>query len=95
MLKVFRHGERKVVTVCLVIFPLISSRLNEKGGKAAVLGPEGSYTEINVRANCYCASLVSTLFIGHARATSVLSALTESKKYRADGLCVNLVNEYF
>ena len=32
-----------------------------------------------VRAHCYCASLVRTLFIGHARATSFLSARTESK----------------
>ena len=39
-----------------------------------------------------------TLFIGHARATSFLSARTESEnltKYRADDLCVNLVCEYF
>ena len=33
----------------------------------------------DVRAHCYCASLVRTLFIGHARATSFLSARTESK----------------
>ena len=33
----------------------------------------------DVRAHCYCASLVRTLFIGHARATSVSSARTESK----------------
>ena len=53
VLDIFRHDERKVVeTVCLVIFPLISltkvqvSCLNEKGGKAAVLGPGSSDTEI-------------------------------------------------
>ena len=44
-----------------------------------------------VRAHCYCASLVRTLFIGHARAHRVEN-LT---KYRADDLCVNLVCEYF
>ena len=44
-----------------------------------------------VRAHCYCASLVRTLFIGHARATSFSSARTESKT----DLCVNLVCEYF
>ena len=32
-----------------------------------------------VRAHCYCASLVRTLFIGHARATSFSSARTDSK----------------
>ena len=53
----------------------------------------------DVRAHCYCASLVRTLFIGHARATSFSSARTDSKtqltKHRADDLCVNLVREYF
>ena len=33
----------------------------------------------DVRAHCYCASLVRTLFIGHARATSFSSARTDSK----------------
>ena len=33
----------------------------------------------DVRAHCYCASLVRTLFIRHARATSFSSACTESK----------------
>ena len=33
----------------------------------------------DVRAHCYCVSLVRTLFIGHARATSFSSARTESK----------------
>ena len=33
----------------------------------------------DVRAHCYCASPVRTLFIGHARATSFSSARTESK----------------
>ena len=33
----------------------------------------------DVRAHCFCASLVRTLFIGHARATSFSSARTESK----------------
>ena len=53
MLDVLRHGEREVVeTVCLIIFSFISlkkdqaSSLNEKGGKAVVLGSESSDTEI-------------------------------------------------
>ena len=33
----------------------------------------------SVRAHCYCESLVRTLFIGHARATSFSSARTDSK----------------
>ena len=33
----------------------------------------------DVRAHCYCASLVRTPFIRHARATSFSSACTESK----------------
>ena len=33
----------------------------------------------DVRAHCYCASLVRMLFIGHARATSFSSARTELK----------------
>ena len=33
----------------------------------------------DVRAHCYCASQVRTLFIGHARATSFSSARTGSK----------------
>ena len=37
------------------------------------------YSFKDVRAHCYCASLVRTLFIGHARATSFSSARTESK----------------
>ena len=33
----------------------------------------------DVRAHCYCASLVRTLFVMHARATSFSSARTKSK----------------
>ena len=53
---------------------------------------------VYVRAHCYCASLVRTLFIGHARATSLSRARTwveNSTKYRADNICVCLVCEYF
>ena len=39
---------------------------------------QGNYLK-DVRAHCYCASLVRTLFIGHARATTFSSACTESK----------------
>ena len=39
-----------------------------------------NYIELkNVRAHCYCASLLRTLFIKHARATSLSSVRTESK----------------
>ena len=34
---------------------------------------------LDVRAHCYCASLVRTLFIRHTRATSFSSACTKSK----------------
>ena len=51
----------------------------------------------DVRAHCYCASLVRTLFIGHARARSFLSMRTESKTQQntelitfAFTLCVNI-----
>ena len=51
----------------------------------------------DVRAHCYCASLVRTLFIG-ARACHVIferaHRVENLTKYRAD-LCVNLVCEYF
>ena len=33
----------------------------------------------DIRTHCYCASLVCTLFIGHARAMSFSSARTDSK----------------
>ena len=52
----------------------------------------------DVRAHCYCASLLRTPFIKHARATSFSSARTESKtqqKHRAGDLGVNLVCQYF
>ena len=48
----------------------------------------------DVRAHCYCASLVRTLFIGHARATSFSSACTESKTQQNIEL-MTLVSEYF
>ena len=38
-----------------------------------------SYCFKDVCAHCYCASLLRTLFIGHARATSFSSARTDSK----------------
>ena len=52
----------------------------------------------DVRAHCYCASLLRTPFIKHPRATSFSSARTESKtqqKQRAGDLGVNLVCQYF
>ena len=52
----------------------------------------------DVRAHCYCASLVRTLFVRHVLATSCIQARAPSRnstKYRADDLCVNLVCEYF
>ena len=48
--------------------------------KAAILKLSWHRQFKNVRAHCYCASLVRTLFIRHARATSCISsARTESK----------------
>ena len=53
----------------------------------------------DVRAHCYCASLVRTLFIRHVRATSLIFKRAHrveiSTKYRADDLCVHLVCKYF
>ena len=51
----------------------------------------------DVRAHCYCASLVRTLFIGHACHVIFERAhrVENLTKYRADDLCVNLVCEYF
>ena len=52
----------------------------------------------DVRTHCYCASVLRTPFIKHARATSFSSARTESKtqqKHRASDLGVNLVCQYF
>ena len=58
------------------IFPIIFTSICLK--KNCIV----TYTKCSVkdvRAHCYCASLVRTLFIGHARATSFSSARTESK----------------
>ena len=50
----------------------------------------------DVRAHCYCAFLLRTLFIGHAHAIFKRAHRVEnSTKYRADDLCVILVCEYF
>ena len=52
----------------------------------------------DVRAHCYCASLVRTLSIRHARAHVSFKRVHQvenSTKYRADDLCVNLLYEYF
>ena len=43
------------------------------------LSDASSFLFKDVRAHCYCASLVRTLFIGHARAESFSSARTDSK----------------
>ena len=55
------------------------------------------YETKDVRAHCYCASLVRTLYIDVARATSCISSgRTESKLNKiADDLCGNLICEYF
>ena len=52
----------------------------------------------DVRAHCYCAFLLRTLFIRHARATSYIERAHLEKhltKCSANGRCVNLVREYF
>ena len=55
-----------------------------------------------VRAHCYCASLVRTLFIGHGRVTSFSSARTESKTQQNIELmtfaltwCANIFVDFF
>ena len=52
----------------------------------------------DVRAHCYCAFLLRTLFIRQAYATPYIKRAHRAKhltKCSADGRCVNLVREYF
>ena len=56
----------------------------------------------DVRAHCYCAFLLRTLFIRHARATGHATSYIKHAhwakhltKCSADGRCINLVREYF
>ena len=52
----------------------------------------------DVRAHCYCASLVRTLYMTWRVPRHVFQARAPSRnstKYRADGLCGNLICEYF
>ena len=52
----------------------------------------------DVRAHCYCASLVRTLYMTWLVPRHVFQARAPSRnstKYRADGLCGNLICEYF
>ena len=52
----------------------------------------------DVRAHCYCASLVRTLYMTWHVPRHVFEARALSRnstKYRADGLCGNLICEYF
>ena len=52
----------------------------------------------DVRAHCYCASLVHTLYMMRRVPRHVFQARAPSRKstkYRADDRCVNLICEYF
>ena len=52
----------------------------------------------DVRAHCYCASLVRTLYMTWCVPRHVFQARAPSRnstKYRADNLCGNLICEYF
>ena len=52
----------------------------------------------DVRAHCYCASLVRTLYMTWRLLRHVFQARAPSQnstKYRADELCGNLISEYF
>ena len=52
----------------------------------------------DVRAHCYCASLVRTLYMTWRMPRHVFQACAPSRnstKYRADDLCGNLISEYF
>ena len=52
----------------------------------------------DVRAHCYCASLVRTLYMTWRLPLHVFQARAPSRnstKYRADELCGNLISEYF
>ena len=59
------------ISLCLQVFVLLNATRRDRNCPTFAL----KY----VRAHCYCASLVRTLFIGHARATSFSSARTDSK----------------
>ena len=79
-------------------FPLTS--MLRVSGKQNSLFPDRPVIK-DVRAHCYCASPVRTLFIGHARATSFSSARTESKTQQnielmtfALTLCANIFVGY-
>ena len=52
----------------------------------------------DVRVHCYCASLVRTLYMTWRVPRHVFQARAQSRnstKYRADGLCGNLICQYF
>ena len=52
----------------------------------------------DVRAHCYCASLVRTLYMTGRVPPHIFQARApsgNSSKYRADDLCGNLICEYF
>ena len=55
------------------------SFLEKPSWKSQLYQHEAESTLKDVCAHCYCASLLCTLFIRHARATSFWSACTESK----------------
>ena len=49
----------------------------------------------DVRAHCYCASLVRTLYSVARHVFQARAPSRNSTKYRADDLCGNLISEYF
>ena len=76
--------------------------VREKGkalGKSSVMMQSASLPMLkDVRAHCYCASLVRTLYMTCHMPRHVFQARAPSRnstKYRADDLCGNLISEYF
>ena len=72
---------------------LTASMIKDRTGRHAVLLPIK-----DVRAHCYCASLLRTLYIKWRVPRHVFQARTPSRKstkYRAYDVCGNLICEYF
>ena len=79
----FRQSRRLSVSTSLHLFNYFGMARNsfpQDGGKPTTMFIIARNISLkDVRAHCYCASLVCTLFIRHTRATSFSSARTKSE----------------
>ena len=82
-------------TTCLFFFAILVRALN----RSDVISKVSRVLAIkDVRAHCYCASLVRTLYMTWHVPRHVFQARAPSRnsiKYRAGDLCGNLICEYF